>query len=1082
MTSRRGIVAAFVRNPVLANLLALGTIAAGFLAAQRLPRETFPETAVNYLYITTIYPGAGPSEVERTVTSRIEQAIEGIPAIWEVSSTSEENRSLVGAFFDPKVTATAEVLRLVQARVSAIADFPPGVRRPIVEEGILRNAVMTLGLSGDAPEKTLRQFAIQIRDDLIALPQVSQVSVFGVRETEIAIQVDPLRMEEFGLSLGQIMDAVAAGTLDAPAGMLRSRGEEISVRTFSGRQGAADFVDLVVHARPDGTRILLGDIAQVRDDFEPSPISARINGKPGVTIQVNKTPAEDISTVASAVRGFVSRMASSLPDGVQLIVLADRSLDVDERVNMLIGNGIMGIVLLLICLLLFMDFRAAIGVAFGLPVAMAGALAVMYWTGQTLNLISLFGIIMADAIVLDDSIIIADAVLAKERAGLPAQRAAIEGARKVTRPVLYASLTTTIMFVPLMFVEGAMGKLIYVLPVVVIASIAASLGEAFFILPAHLYEWKRNRKPNGLVTAEPDALPDQTPSGTALRPRRKGRTRAVLDRWIEAGITRGYRPLIAMLIRNRLIVLAGSAASIMICIGLVLGGRTPFVLFPKLDCNTVRARVRFSEGTPIGTAEAAVRQLEAAAAALNLDAALRPAQPGPLVRHIHSAVGAWVDYLPRPGSGLCETTLELMPAEDRRIDVTRILERWRDLIGDIPHAEAITLSREELGPGDKPLEIQLLGDELQVLRAAADDLQARLSEFVGVFDVVDDLLPGKRELLVRLKPEAGSLGLTVADISRQLRGALHGGEAAQIETPEGSTRVVVSLEERRKESPGALETMWIRTPLGTSVPLTQVADTSMTRGFAAIGRKDGHRRVRIQADVDEHHTNAENVLQELEASYLDGLEQRFPGITYRIDGQRKRIAESLESLWKAALVALIVTYIVLGAALKSYLEPLILMAAVPLGLGGAIVGHYVLGYELSLMSVFGMTSVAGIVVNDALVLLDEVHRNLKAGMGVREAVQRGSESRVIAVFLTAITNVAGMSPLLLERSTQAVPLIPIAISVVFGLCFAMALTLLVVPAAYVAVNDLRRFVHWLRHGGLYPAAEHVEPRLAHAAT
>ncbi len=1117
-SSYRGLIAAFVNNPVLANLLAAGTILAGIMAAYQLPRETFPETAVNYLYITTLYPGAGPLEVEKSITIPIEQAIEGIPSLWEISSTSEENRSMVGAFFDPVVTPTAEILRQVQGRVHAVSDLPPGAHRPIVEEGILRNAVITLGLHGNAPELTIKRVAEKLRDELFALPQVSQLSLFGVRGQEISVRVDPRRLEEYGLSLQQIVEAVAAGTADAPAGTLRSRGEEIHLRTSGGKHTADELRELSVVARPDGSRLRLRDLATVADSFAQAPLFARVQGEPGAILYVNKTATEDISTVAVAVREFVIGARADLPEGLHLSILSDKSRDVDARVNMLIWNGVVGIVLLMICLFLFMDFRAAVGVAMGLPVAMAGALVVMWMTGQTLNLISLFGLIMADAIVLDDSIVIADSVLARERKGLTPALAAIQGTSRVASPVIHSSLTTTIMFLPLLFVEGAMGKLIYVLPVVVIASIAASLAEAFFILPAHLCEWKNVGRRLGRGARRSEADPDSPlagkgpePTGSSLHPgpqepgekatpmenrkseisnnemrsdrantqsevRYTTRVRMALDRWIELGITRGYRPLVQRLIRNRLIVLAGSAAVAMVCVGLVVGGRTPFVLFPKLDCNTVRARVRFPEGTPIGVTEKTVLKLEQDARALNEDPVLKPFREGLLVQHVHSASGAWVDFLPRPGSNLGEVTIELMPAEDRRIDVTAVMDRWRARIGEIPLAESVVISREELGPNEKPIEIQLRGEDLGPLRAAADELKARLADFAGVFGVEDDLPPGKRELRVSLTSTAGEVGLTAADLARQLRTAVHGGEAARIQTSESDKKIMVSLDDE-STARTSLDHVLIRTPLGFSVPLSQLAETETVRGYSGIGRKDGQRRIRVQADLDEQHANAERVLQELERSFLPDLPRRFPGVSFNIDGQRKRIVESLESLWKAAFVALIATYVVLGAALRSYVEPLILMAAVPLGLAGAVLGHFLLGFDLSLMSVFGMTSVAGIVVNDALVLLDEIHRNLGAGVNVRDAVARGAETRVIAVFLTAVTNVAGMAPLLLERSTQAVPLIPIAISVAFGLCFAMALTLLVVPALYLAVNDVRRLVHWFRFGGAFPAPEQVEPSL-----
>jgi len=1053
----RALTAVFVHNPVFANLLALGTLVGGAVAAFHLPRETFPETSLNYFLVTVTYPGGAPADVEEGICIKVEQAVEGIPGVWDLASRADDNIAYIGAAFDPEVTPTAEVLRQVTNRVNAITTFPPAAGKPVVTEVIVHNDVITIGVHGDAPESVIQRTAERVREDLLAHTAISQVRLIGVRESELSIQVTEEALLRHGLSMPQLVEMISRSNLNLPAGTVRTGYEEFAVRTTGRGFSVRDFENLVIIAHPDGTSVRLGQIAQVRETFEETPLYGRINGEPGILVRALKTPLEDISSVAAAARDYVARAQAGLPEGVRLTLLVDKSRDVDARVDMLVKNGLMGIVLLMGCLLLFMDFRAAVGVAMGLPVAMAGALLVMHLTGQTLNLISLFGIIMADAIVLDDSIVIADSVLAREREGLSPALAAIEGTGHVALPVIHASLTTLIMFVPMMFVEGVMGKLIYVLPVVVIASIAASLAEAFVVLPAHLCEWAGWQKRSG---------------GLTLR----ARIRSRLDGWIQTAIGRGYRPVIESLIRWRLVVLAGSAGALCVCIGLVLGGRTPFILFPKMDCNTLRARVRFPEGTPVEVTQAAADRIEQAALALNDDAQVKPAMAAKLVRHVYSSIGEWPDYyVPTRSSGLCETTIELLPAEDRRLDVALILERWRNNIGPIATAQSLSIVREELGPTDKPIEIRLLGDDLHELRAAADALEENLGSFAGVFDIEDDLIYGKRELQISLKPAARHLGLTVGDLAMQLRQALYGGEAVRLQRGNEELRVMVEYAQEGRQNFDTLDHLHIRTHSGATVPFHEVAEGRFVRGFSGIVRQDGHRRVRVQADVDERFANAEQIVRNLESSFLAEMPERFPGIRVLIDGQRKRIQESLASLTAAALICLILTYVVLGAGLKSYVQPLILMTAVPLGLAGAVAGHTILGYDLSLMSVFGMTSVAGIVVNDSLVLVDQVNRNLAGGMKVHEAVTRGSESRVIAVFLTAITNVAGMAPLLAERSSQAVTLIPIAISVAFGLCFATVLTLFIVPALYLAVNDVRRFVYWLRVGGLFPAPEVVEP-------
>jgi len=1058
-----GIIAAFVRNPVFANLLAMGTMVGGLVAAYKLPRETFPETSTDYVLITVPYPGASAEDVERGVSIKIEEAVQGIAGLGEISSASGEDASRVLVEFNPAVIAPSEVLRQLQDRVNSIRTFPPDAERPLITEAIVRVPVVSIGVSGDTSEAAIKRVAEQIRDDLSARAEISQVNLSGVRDYQISIQLTEETLQRYGLTMREVISRVSASSLDLPAGTVRTRNEEINVRTTGQRYTTHDFADLVVIARADGSTVRLGQIANIRDTFEDTPLYGRVNGKPGATVTVSKTSTEDITTIARIVREYVAHVSPMMPEGVSLTVLADKSLDVDKRLQMLVNNAIQGMILLMICLMLFMDFRAALGVAMGIPVATAGALWVLHMTGSSLNMISLFGLLLADAIVLDDSIVIAESIVAAEKEGMTPELAAIHATRSVSRPVMTSSITTIVMFIPLMYVEGVMGKLIYVLPVAVLATIVASGIEAFLILPAHMAHWahrgREGRFNNWRV-----------------------RTRKRLNDGIESTVTRLYTPIISRLARYRWVVLAGTGAFVLVCLGVVLGGRTPFVLFPKLDANTLRARVRFPEGTPVEEAQAAVDRMEKAAQQLNIDPALAPAADGALVQHVYSVVGEWSDFVPKRGSGLCQTTIELMQSEERRRDCNLIIAHWREAIGTIAGAELLSIEREELGPNEKPLEIRLLGNDLDELRRAADDVRAKLAEFEGVFDIDDDLRPGKRELRVVLKSEAANLGLTVAGIAEQLRQGLYGGEAVRLQRGRDDVRVLVSYVDEDRRDWGIIDDLKIRTPAGGAVPFREVAETKLVRGHSEIIRQDGSRRVRIQADVDEHSANAERIISSMLKDFLPDLDARYAGVTYRIDGQRARIDQSLSSLAMASLVAFAISYAVLGAATRSYLQPLILIAAVPLGLCGAVLGHTIMGFELSLMSVFGMTSLAGIVVNDGLVLLDQLNQNVEKGIPIQEAVKKAATSRVLAVFLTALTNAAGLFPLMTERSTQALPLIPIAISVVFGLTFSTVLVLLIVPSLYLVFNDAKRLTRWLRHGGAYPRPEDVERTEAtHAA-
>lgn len=1051
-SSRRGVLAAFVRNPVFANLLAVTMLVGGGMAAWRLQRETYPETAINYVLVTVPYLGAGPADVEEGVCLKIEQAIEGIPGVWEISSLSEENVCNLGAAFDTTITSATEVLRQVQGRVDAISTFPEATEKPIVVEVLARFSVISIGVHGDAPETSIRRFAEQIKSELIALPGISQVTLAGVREYEISIQLRKETLDQYGLTLQQVMDMVAANSLNVPAGTVRAQNEEISIRTRGQRYSKSEFEDLVVIAQPDGTSVRLGQIARIRDTLDDEPLFGRVNGDPGATVVVWKTPKEDISAVAQLVRDYVSQV--TMPEGIRLTVLADKSRDVDQRMTMILSNAFWGLVLVVVSLLLFVDVRSAIAVALGIPVSYAGALMILHQSGGTINLISLLGMLIATGIIVDDAIIIAESVREKVREGLPLKDAAVAGTQVMFVPVALASLTTMVAFVPLMFVVGVMGKLIFVLPVVVIACIAASTVEAFFILPGHLWEWG---------TEDENRIAGW---------RRRGR--AFLDARIDRFIQGPYARLLRIMLQWRVALFGGAVTAVLLCVGVVISGRTPFVLFPKADVNTLRARVRFPEGTPFEMTAAAALRLEEAARSLNSDAELKPRGAGSLVRHVYAVVGEWPDIVPKRSSALAEVTIELMPAEERRIDAAGIIQHWRDLVGGIPGADLVAITREELGPTEKPLEIRLLGDDLEDLRRAADELEAKLAEFAGVFDIDDDLIPGKRELQVALRPEAATLGLTVVDLAAQLRQGLYGGEAVRLQRGRDEVKVMVRYVNEDRRTLAVLDDLRIRTRQGAAVPFHEVAETRLVRGYSGIWRQDGKRRVRVQADVDERLANAEQIIQSLEASYLPELAQRYEGLSIVLDGQRARIRESLTSLVAGAAIALVVMYTLLALPLKSYVQPMIIMIAIPFGLIGAVVGHAVMGYELSLMSVFGMVGLAGITVNDAVVLIDRINLNLARGLNVFDAVWHSGQARFRAVILTSLTTIAGLSPLLFERSSQAQSLIPLTISLAFGLLFSTVLTLLIVPAMFLLVNDLKRAAHWLRHGGLYPHPEQVE--------
>ncbi|UCE58417.1 MAG: efflux RND transporter permease subunit [Phycisphaerales bacterium] len=1046
----RGLLTSSVHNHVFGNLLAVGILVTGIVVGLGIPRESFPDTSLDYVVVTVPYPGASPTDVERSVCVEVEQAIEGIAGVRQVISFASEDTGRVFAEFDPSTAPALELIRQIQQRVNAITTFPEETEEPVVAEFIVRNQVMNIGVHGPASERTIKNVSQILRRKLLRHSGISQVSLSGVRDYEVSIRLSHESLSRYGLKLQHVIDAVARGSLDLPAGTILAAQEEINVRTLGQRYTAQDFRDLPVITLPDGTSVRLGQMAQVLDTFGETTVSGRVNGEPGAIVQVFKTNREDISTVADAARDSVETYRAQLPAGIRLSIWGDTSRDVEARLQMLSQNAAMGMALVILSLLLFVNLPSALAVALGIPVALAGSVAAIGLMGGTLNMISLLGLLMATGIIVDDAIVIADSVRSQARRGLVPDLAAVEGTRRMAIPVLASSATTIIAFIPLMFVEGVMGKLIYILPVVVISAVVASAIEAFLILPAHLQAWTAGGEDGGSQTS------------------RRRRIRHCVDTWIDGFIVRRYRPALRYCLSARGFVLATAVAMFLACMGLVLGGRVPFVMFPKADSNLALARVQFPEGTPVAVTQAAVDGMERAAYSLNADAHLTPATPGKLVQQVHAVVGEWAGFVPERSSALGEVSLELMPAELRRVDIAEVINRWRESVGTIPGAQTLTVTRQEHGPTAKPVEIRLLGEEIEPLRRAANELRVKLASYDGVFDAEISLRPGKRELQVLPKPGGRALGVTVAELAAQLRHSLHGQEAVRVRRGQNEVKAVVSYADSDRQSPGTFDSLRIRSSAGAEIPLQEVADTTLARGYAKITRQDGLRRVRVQADVDERSANGERIVQHLVADFLPELAKRYPGVTYVIDGQHSRIAESLKSLARAGAIAAVAMFALLGTTLRSYTQPIVIMVAIPLAIIGAVLGHAVLGYDLTLMSVFGMTALAGIVVNDSLVLVDRVRLNMAEGMNVRDAVLDAGQSRFRAVAVTSITTIAGLFPLLIERSAQAQSLIPMAVSIAFGLVFATVLVLLVVPVLFLIVDDSKRFMFWLWNGSVVP--------------
>ncbi|GAB4272203.1 MAG: efflux RND transporter permease subunit [Deferrisomatales bacterium] len=1032
-TSPRGPIAWFVHNHVAANLLMLFVLAAGGIALWTIRQEVFPEVELDTIAVTVPYPGASPEEVEEGICTRIEEQVASVDGIKSVTSTAAEGAGTVLLELERGVDP-AQVLRDVESEVDRITTFPEEAEEPVVTELTNRRQVIDLVLYGDVPERTLKVLAERVRSDLTALAELSQVDVVGARDYEISIEVSEKTLRRYGLTLAQVADAVRRSSLDLPAGTLKTRGGEILVRAKGQRYTGREFESVVVRAWPDGTRLRLADIATIRDGFdEDAERINRFDGKPAVLLQVFRVGEQDAIHVADGVKAYIAEHRDRLPAGVDLALWRDRTDILKARRDLLLRNARIGLVLVFGSLLLFLAPRLAFWVTMGIPVSFLGALALLPQFGVTVNMISLFAFILALGIVVDDAIVVGEGIYGHLEEGKPGPEAAVAGAREMAVPVTFSVLTTIAAFVPLLFVEGTMGKFMKVIPVVVIAAFCLSLLESLFILPAHL-----------------SSVPPPTGRAGPLERLRRGFGRALM-----AFVRGPYAWMLRKAVAWRYLTAALFAAVFLVSLGWVASGRIKFVFFPKVESDTVTASLTMPQGTSLA---------ETAAAAARIEAAARQVQEEfsdngrALVRHVYSLVGG------RPAGGgpqgagasgthLATVRLQLLPSEERSVPSARVAARWRELVGPVPGVESLTFTSSLFSAGE-PIVVRLSGDRFDTLETAAARVKEALGTYPGVTDIRDSFQEGKLEMRLRLQPAARGLGLTLSDLARQVRGALYGDEALRIQRGRDEVKVMVRFPEEERRSLGSIETMRVRTPGGAEVPFSEVAQVVLTRGYATISREERKRVVNVIADVDEEVANAREVLADLASRHLPGILADYPELSYSFEGQEKSRRESLESLWRGFAVALLAIYTLLAIPFRSYVQPFIVMSAIPFGIVGAVWGHVLLGMPLTILSLFGIVAVAGVVVNDALVLIDYVNRARAAGRSARHAVVEAGVRRFRPILLTTVTTFFGLMPMILEKSMQAQFLIPMAVSLAFGVAVSTAITLVLVPSLYLVVEDL----------------------------
>jgi len=1031
-----------INNRVTVNLVMIFIITAGVITVSNMRRELFPQFALDFINVTVPYPGASPEEIEEGICVKIEEKIKGIEGISRTFSDANEGFGSVTVELESNADSKT-VLDDIKKEVDRIDTFPEETEKPIVTEIVKRDPTVSVAIYGDVSERLLRETAEKIRDDLIDLAPISLVDLVGVRDYEISVEVSEENLRRYSISFDHVVRALKTGSIDLPGGAIKTRYGEILVRSKGQLYTGREFENIPLITQPDGTVVRLGQVAKIIDGFEDVDIRTRFNGKPAALVQVNRTSQEDVIEIAGAVREYVKKYKQKMPDEINLAIWLDLSTVVQDRIDLLLRNGVQGITLVFIILALFLNFRLAFWVSVGIPISFMAAFLVLDSLDETINMISLFAFIMTLGILVDDAIIVGENIFRHHGKGKSPAVAVIDGLKEVGGPVVMAVTTTVVAFTPLMFISGIMGKFMAVMPLAVIAILVVSLGEALVILPAHLHQaLTRSRSDKSKFSLWHERMRQKVENGLNY----------VIENY--------YRSAIEYVVKNRYFTLSIGLGVLIISLGIVKGGYVPFVFMPKGESDWIIAEVGYPLGTPYSVSEKTVEHLEKKAFELNTVFSKMSKKNGGLVVNTFSLVGLIPrrDWKPMElGSHVGQVWIELVNSEKRpSLSVNTIINKWRSLTGEVPGIDTLTFSTIEGGPAGNPIEIQLAGRDFKQLRLAADELKAEIKTYPGTLDIADNFKPGKEEKKVRVKQGARPLGITMGDIAMQLRQAFYGEEALRIQRGRDDIKVMVRYAEKDRQSLSGIEEIRIRTADGMEIPIEEVAEITDSRAYAVINRVNRKRVITVISDINEASANASKIVSELNKDFLPKLVERYPDLKYDLEGQEKRTRESLDSLEKGFTLALMVIFLLLASQFRSYIQPVIIMMAIPFGLIGAIFGHLIMGMQLTMISLFGIVALSGIVVNDSLILIDFINRAGRNGMEIETAVIESGKVRFRPVMLTSITTIAGLFPLLLERSFQAQFLIPMAISISFGLLFATLLTLLYVPALYLIIIDIKK--------------------------
>ncbi len=1049
---RKGVIAFMARNGVAANLLMIFMLVAGYAAYTRIAQEVFPEISQDTITVSVAYPGATPEEVEESIVQKIEESVQAIDDVKKVVGIAAEGLGTVRV----ELETGADVDRAlddVKGEVDQIQTFPVDAEEPDIRENTTRQSVLRIALYGDVSERTLKESAYQLEDALSALPEISYVETSAVRQYQVFIDVPQERLQALGMSLTDISRIVAQSSLDSPAGSVETAQEQVRVRTVGQNYDQQDFENIVLRTRPDGTILRLGDVATITDGFEDNDLVTRFNGQPAAFVDVYRTSDERVLDVADAAKTYLEReSARVLPPGVSYAIWDDGSELFNDRLTLLLKNAGIGLLLVLAALTLFLDVRLASWTAVGIGATFVGAIFLIEQMGTSINMFSLFGFIIALGLVVDDAVVVGENIYSERERGRSGLGAAIAGAQRVKVPVVFAVATTIVAFSPLLAVGGTIGKVLSDIPLVVIAVLSLSLVEALLILPFHLSH-----------------LPA---AGTHTTNKFRARLEAVqrgfdryLQNFIDGPLDRGLKLAVNM----PYLVLAGAVALLIVVGALVPAGIIKVQFFPEIEADVVAASIEMPAGTSIERTALVTDRIEQAAERALSRFSDEEEGHDDIFEASYTTIGLIasganpINNNQTLQSNVANVQIGLIPSAERDFTATEFEQAWREEMGQISEARSISISSSLISAG-APVNVRVSHPDREVLEEATSRLMVELGKVAGTYDVESDQDDGVRQVDLTLKPSARTLGITLQDLAGQVRAAFFGAEAVRVQRGREDVRVYVRLPEDQRDSVPDIGNYRVRVP-GGQVPLSSLADISITNAPTSIQREDGFRIHTVTADLDTDVVTSQEMATLLEGELLPAIAADYPELQFEFGGEQEQQQESFGDIGGAFLLALAGIYALLAIPFRSYVQPFVIMAAIPFGAIGALIGHLLLGISLGIVSMFGIIALSGVVINGGLVLIDFMNENLENGMERKAAIIDAAKSRFRPIILTAITTFLGVAPITFETNLQAQFLIPMSASLGFGILFGTLMQQLLVPAlAILQMRAVDRFKRWFGRG------------------